>query len=644
MAVTRNQKIAASHKGGHALTLAGPGTGKTTTLIERCRLLLKSGVPLDALFVTTFTTKASTEIRERLKDALIDSKGKQIIDRDEILKKAWIGTFHSLCVRLLKRYPMEAGLPYDFEIISDDDQRQILYGLGIEWDEEDGNIVDNISRWKDAGVSPDKAMEEARTLGDKFTVTAAKGYRAYEKDRVENSRVDFSDMITLATHILRAGGAGARWFHGNFTHFVVDEFQDANHTQIEFLKAALGTHGTLWAVGDENQSLYEWRGSTPRYCLNFSKIFPRAKVYALDESFRCSPQIIKMSSRLIRRNSGRYDREMKPARAAVKGEFVLYKPFADGDAEAEWIAIQLRKHMDAGGDISRAAVLFRTTGISNFLQRHLEKRGVPFKLMGAGSFWKLPEVNLFILATAKITGDDRFDLKSGFGRTKAGFKTRSFAEELKGESVRAFAAPLSRLLYEFRPRNLDPERKASWLTSVEAVLNILLDLDNAKAFLDLAHARQNSEEGERKDRVMLSTLHSAKGLEWDMVFVAGVEDDVLPHARSTNLEEERRLFYVGMTRARYQLVVSYAKYRHDKAKKPSRFLQESVLSPSDNVGPFKWISPETADEADKDKKQGSAAHPPSSKDNRKAPTKSGGRKVYRHKGGRSLIPPDERGQ
>lgn len=644
MAVTRHQKIAASHKTGHALTLAGPGTGKTTTLIERCRLLLKSGVPLDALFVTTFTTKSATEIRDRLKDALVDSRGQQIIDRDEILKKSWIGTFHSLCVRLLKRFPMEAGLPYDFEIISDDDQRQILYGLGIEWDEEDGNIVDNISRWKDAGVTPDRAIEEARTLGDKFTVTAAKAYKTYEKDRVENSRVDFSDMITLATRILTAGGAGAKWFHGNFTHFVVDEFQDANHTQIEFLKAALGDQAHLWAVGDENQSLYEWRGSSPRYCLNFGKIFPGAKVYSLDESFRCSPQIIKMSSQLIRRNSGRYDREMKPARAAVKGEFVLYKSFADGDAEAAWIAQQLGKHMAAGGKLNKAAVLFRTTGISNYLQRHLERQGVPFKLMGAGSFWNLPEVNLFIHATAKIAGDDRFDLKNGFGRTKAGFKARSFAEELKGEGVRAFASPLARLLYDFRPRNLDPERKASWMTSVEAALNILLDLDDAKKFLDLAHARQNAEESDRKDRVTLSTLHSAKGLEWDMVFLAGAENDVLPHARSNNLEEERRLFYVGMTRARYQLVVSYARYRHEKAKKPSRFLQESVLSPSDNVGPFKWVAPKSTEGDGEERATKSSSGNAATKNSRKDSTQSGGRRVYRHKGGRSLIPPDERGQ
>ncbi|NDV52766.1 ATP-dependent helicase [Salipiger sp. PrR003] len=638
MPVTRAQKAAATHSKGHALVLAGPGTGKTTTLIERCRVLVRAGVPLDAMFVSTFTAKAATEIRDRLRVSLAGS-GEGTVNRDEILKSAHIGTFHSLCARLLKRFPTDIGLPYDFEIIGEEDQRQLLYDLEIEWDEEEGNYVDMISRWKDQGRSPEQALEEARKLNDKFTVGAAKAYARYEVTRQERARVDFSDLITLSTKILKCGGRGQKWFHGNFSHFVVDEFQDSNRTQIEFLQAALGPHGQLWAVGDENQSLYEWRGSSPRYCLEFQKIFPGAKLYQLNEGFRCSPQIIRMSSQVISKNRSRYDKTLKPARKARNGEFVLFKGFATHDAEADWIAKQLAKYQRKGGKLSKTAVLFRTASVANAIQRQLEKQMIPFRLSGAGSFWTLPEVSLYVTSVAAIAGDRRFDIRNGFGRTKAGFKCRSLAEHLTGEPARVVAEPLARVLYEHRPRSLDAERGASWMASVEAASSLLLDFDNTKGFLDYVHERTNEETARAEDFVTLSTLHSAKGLEWDMVFVAGCEHDLLPHFKSTNVEEERRLFYVGMTRARGQLVMSYARRRNDKAKKPSPFLKEAALPTEKNVGVFKWSDPT-------DTKDAIATGKSESKDSLPAKTRhdTSRRRTYRHRGGKSLISPEERGQ
>ncbi|EPX83993.1 ATP-dependent helicase [Salipiger mucosus] len=640
MPATRAQLAAARSK-GHTLVLAGPGTGKTTTLIERCRTLVRAGVPLDAMFVSTFTAKAATEIRERLKASLATTTD-GVVDKDEILKNAHIGTFHSLCARLLKRFPTDVGLPYDFEIIGDEDQRQLLYDLEIQWDEEDGNYVDMISRWKDRARTPEQAMEEARELGDKFTVGAAKAYARYEEARRETAAVDFSDLITLSTQILKSGGKGQKWFHGNFSHFVIDEFQDTNRTQIDFLRAALGPYGQIWAVGDENQSLYEWRGSSPSYCLNFGKIFPGATIHELNEGFRCSPQIVKMSSRVISRNRSRYDKAMKPARKSRKGEFVLFKGFLTHDAEADWIAKQLAKFQANGGKLENAAVLFRTATVANTLQRRLERERVPFRLTGTGSFWSLPEVSLYVTAVASVAGDKRFDTRKGFGRTKAGFKCRSLAEELHGETARVISEPLARVLYEHRPRSLDQERRSSWMASVEAVSNLLLDFDDLGGFLDYVTQR-TEEEGKRDgDCVTLSTLHSAKGLEWDMVFVAGCESELLPHFKSTNVEEERRLFYVGMTRARHQLLMTYARLRNDKDKKPSPFLQEAKLPEGENPGVFKWSDPENGKGRDHeeapDKKSGSSSR----KDESTSATRR--RKSYRNRGGRSLIPPEEYGK
>ncbi len=632
MALTRAQRAAASHRQGHALVLAGPGTGKTTTLIERCRLLLANGVPLNSLFVTTFTKKAAIEIQDRLKDIMSTSSGKDVIDKDEVLKNSYIDTFHSLCARLIKRFPMDVGLPYDFKIISDDDQRQILYGLGIEWDEEDGSYIDYISRWKDTGVDPAGAMEEARNIGDKFSIGAAKAYERYEDECHEKNYVDFSDLISLATEVLKANGEGAKWFRSNFSHFIVDEFQDTNLCQIEFLKAAVGKYGMLWAVGDEDQSLYEWRGSNPSYCLNFKELFSPAKIYQLVESFRCSPQIIKMSGKLIEHNVGRFEKSIKPARPGKQGEQVMFKAFGDSEAEASWIARNLKRFKDAGGNLKNVAILFRTGGTVNTIQRHLEKNQVPFRLMGTRSFWSLREVSLFILTVAAINNDRRFDIFNGFGESKHGSNLRRFSKEMKGEEkLTAIANPLARILYEMRPDNFDAERRASWMASVEAIMNIFLETDDQKAFLDLAHKRQN-EEGDALtgDRVYLSTLHSAKGLEWDMVFLAGAEDDQMPHFKSNNVEEERRLFYVGLTRARHRLIVTYSRKRYDRARNPSRFLRESALSEKENVGDFKWIESKKLEDAPKAASAVQKKH---------SPTKAS--KSYRRKGGRSLIPPDE---
>jgi DNA helicase II / ATP-dependent DNA helicase PcrA len=632
MAITQAQKTAASSSKGNTLVLAGPGTGKTSTLIERCRVLIRNRVPLDAIFLTTFTQKAAAEIRDRLRAALTKDGGLTAADREKILKSAHIGTFHSLCARLLKRYPTEAGLPYNFEIVSDDDQRQMLYGMGIEWDEEDGNYVDLISRWKDRGVSVDEAMAEARALGDKFTVGAAKAYAEYEKKRATEQFVDFSDMISLATKILQGNGPGAKWFHGNFSHFIVDEFQDVNSAQIEFLQAAMSKYATLWAVADENQSIYEWRGSSPQYCLDFAKLFAPAQVVQLNESFRCSPLIVDMSSKLISRNVGRYDKAMKPARKAVEGEFVLFKGFGDAEQEASWVATQIQKHQQAGGKLDNVALLYRTASVGTAVQRHLERLAVPFRLMGSGSFWDLPEVRLFVTSVAFIMEDRRFDLKNGFGKTKVGYKCRTFATELKGEGVRVFAQPLARVLWEYRPRNLDQERKGAWMSSVEAVLNLLLEMDDAKKFLNHAHEKQAREENFKGDAVTLTTLHSAKGLEWDMVFLMGAEDEMLPHSKSQNIEEERRLFYVGMTRARHQLVVTYAKHRHEKPQIASRFLREAVLPKEKRRGTFRWADPD----------KGAAAPKPAEKKVAQPSAATGKRKSFRHRGGKSLIPPEER--
>ena len=381
MGMTNQQKQAASHFGGNALVLSGPGTGKTSTLIERSRLLVGKGVPLGSLFITTFTTKSANEIKSRLYSTMNKIEGDT--SGEIALKGSYIGTFHSLCARILKQFPGDAWLPHEFQIIGDEEQKKLINALGFEWDEDEGNFVELINKWQDQLIPPEKIIEQSKGWGNKFLENAAIAYKAYEADKKQKALVDFSDLISRTTTLLKGNSEGSQWFHNKFSHFIVDEFQDSNKNQIALLKAAVGKYGQIWAVADEDQSLYEWRGSSPAYCLNFDKIFSNTTVYKLEENFRCPPLVVSMASSLIKNNKKRYPKDLKAARSPSNSELVVFKGFNTQEQEAAWVCEQIEKLLKTNNnELNDISVLIRTSYISNSIQRKLELKNIPFKLIG----------------------------------------------------------------------------------------------------------------------------------------------------------------------------------------------------------------------------------------------------------------------
>lgn len=635
MALTPSQKKAAAHFGGNALILSGPGTGKTSTLIERSKLLVSKGVPLDSLFITTFTSKAASEIKGRLYHSMNKIDGDT--SGEIAMKGAYIGTFHSLCARILKQYPGDAWLPHDFKIISDEDQKRILNTLGYEWDEDEGDFVELINKWKDQLLSPAKIQEQSSSFGSVFLEKAAQAYSDYETHRKSKSYVDFSDLILSTTKLLSNNSEGSEWFHDKFSHFIVDEFQDSNKNQLSFLKAALGKYGNIWAVADEDQSLYEWRGSSPTYCLNFEKIFPNTTIYKLEDNFRCPPLIVNMASALIKNNRKRYAKELRAAKAQKNSDLVIFKGFSHQKEEAKWIVEQIGKLSQMKNfTLNETCILIRTSHVANSIQRELELKNIPFRLIGTHSFWDLPEVDFFIKAISKIASDTRIDDGKAFTHSIIGKKLNTLIEEMKGSTIRQSARAISQILFEHTPKNIDAERKENWMQSVEAIQNIALDADDNDAFIELVIEKRQSIKRKDSEAVTITTMHSAKGLEWNNVFIMGCEEKIIPHFKNKNLEEERRLFYVALTRAKQRVFATYSYLRHNKPRKPSRFLFEAKSGADKKLGKFNWL--DTNLNKNSNEKQVEENKPKSS------PVVRVGKPMFKYKGGKSLIPPEERGK
>lgn len=635
MKLTVAQRTAAAHISGNALVLSGPGTGKTATLVERCRLLVSKGVPLDSLFITTFTQKAASEIKSRIIKTNLNEGFHS--DSEKIISSAYIGTFHSLCARMLKQYPGDAWLPYDFTIIGEEEQKKFINGLGFEWDEEEGNVIELISKWKDSLIAPDLAVQNSKQLGSKFFINAANAYKEYEKEKKSQSMVDFSDLILYATNVLKANNDASSWFHNRFSHFIVDEFQDVNKSQIEFLRAALGQFGSIWAVADEDQSLYEWRGSNPKYCLNFEKIFPNTKIYQLNDNFRSPPLVISLSQAVIRNNRERFNKELKPAKKKNGNDAVYFKGFNNEYQEADWISSLIQNYTNNNVALNDIAILVRTSNILTPIQRALEVKNIPFQLNGTHSFWDMPEVSFFVDAVALINNERSFIDRKHLGSTIIGKKLSVLISEMAGGHIRNYANAIANILYEYIPKNLDTERRQSWLSSVESVMNLALDFDDANKFLEYCRTKRSETRNIKLDSINISTIHASKGLEWPVVIIIGSEEEIIPHFKNNNLEEERRLFYVAMTRAKKNLIATYSHSRNSKPRKPSRFLFEAKRGYKQDLGKFSWKDDLLKEKPEIDKPQINTIN-----EKRAIVKKGDGKKAFRHKGGKSLIPPDER--
>jgi len=616
--INQDQARAASSGNGHSMVLAGPGTGKTSTLVARHSFLRSRGRDPLGIVAVTFTQKAAEELKARI--------------GENAPPQAWIGTFHGLCTRLLKRFSDEAGLRKSFKILDPKAQRKLLLDLGIKWESDDGELTDIIGRWKDSLISPSEAAGSLHSDGDHGNTTmklAAEYYAAYEEELDRRGDVDFADLVVMGWKLIESSEPVREFVRTRFSDILVDEFQDVNRVQFEFVMAiaALGTN--VWAVADDDQALYGWRGGDVRLTVDFANYFKGAKYFKLSENYRCDPVILAAAMSLIEHNKVRIKKSLRAVRPHLQENLVRMRGFFNEQDEATWISDDVRKRIASGTRAKDICILFRTASVAPAIQQALEHSGVPFVLTGAVSFWEMTEMTAVIDLMAEI--------ESGIPGSAASRhrQCRELVSTFRGLGPAKTALSVAAVLRDKPPPGVSTERAASWFDVIEAAGAIASKFETVEDFRRHVLEKSAKASSENVNAVALSTIHSSKGLEWAHVVIAGCEGSMMPHHRSNDIEEERRLLYVALTRSKGAVDLTFVKQRFGRPQLPSPFLSEIAEV---RGGAAIWVggeAPETARIASSSERvAGQTAH-------RATVESSGGPKIYRRRGGRSLIPPGE---
>jgi DNA helicase-2/ATP-dependent DNA helicase PcrA len=619
------QREAALATEGPVLVLAGAGTGKTRAVTYRIAHLIETGVPGDAILAVTFTNKAADEMRDRVATLLLRS-GKPFAD-------PWIYTFHAFCARLLRREAPRLGLPRDFAIYDDDDQtaavKRALEQLGVsDSSERPRALLERISSAKNHGETPDAAAEAA---GDDRARAFARIYAAYEGVLRRAGALDFDDLLLRAVQVLADFPEARASWSSRFRYVMVDEYQDTNRAQFDLLRLLLNSDRNLCVVGDEDQSIYRWRGADVGNILRFAENFPGAQVIRLEQNYRSTQNILDAAAGVVGKNQKRLGKTLEATRG--EGKLLSFFEARDAKAEAEFVSERIAALL-AEDSSAHVAVLYRTNAQSRAFEEALLWRAIRYRMLGGFSFYQRTEVkDVLAYARLAIRPDDDVALlrvlntpPRGIGKVTLD-ALRGLAHErnislwaasvelAENATAQRSAVPLRgfRELIEQLRQDIVALAPADFLTRVidrSGYLDMLSQRDSvedsARAdnvrellaavaegadrgetltdFLERAALVSDADNFDSRATVTLLTLHSAKGLEFEHVFLTGLEEGVFPHSRSANhpddIEEERRLCYVGMTRARDTLTLTRAIYRRIYGNErlegslPSRFLAE----------------------------------------------------------------------
>jgi DNA helicase II / ATP-dependent DNA helicase PcrA len=620
------QRHAVETTEGPVLILAGAGTGKTRAITFRMANLIAQGVPAEAILAVTFTNKAAEEMQNRVSELLLRA--------GVAPSQPWISTFHSLCARLLRREAVSAGLPRDFAIYDDDDQlaavKLAMSKLAIDDDSfTPRHILSKISYAKNHAQTPAAMRNEAAGPDDR---RVADIFEAYENVLRQSNALDFDDLLLRAAHLLRDSRAVREKWQARFQYIHVDEYQDTNRVQYELLRLLAGPRQNVCVVGDEDQSIYRWRGADVSILLSFSRDFPAARLVRLERNYRSTQNILDAAGAVVGNNPDRLGKTLRTVKGA--GEHLRYFEARNAQGEAEFVAGEMERIL-ADDPSQTCAVEFRTNFQSRAFEEVFRRRGIRYKLVGGFSFYNRAEVkdalayvrlamhpeddisllrvlNLPPRGIGKITTDALRETVRSDGSSfwsaiakrvsdaaadRAVAPLRAF-QELIGKLQSALAqqepAQFLRTVFDetgymdtLKDRNTpdDVARMENLEELTRAVAESMEAGETFTDFLDAAALVSDADSFEDKPGVTLITLHSTKGLEFDHVFLTGMEEGICPHSRSTteakDIEEERRLCYVGMTRARTSLTLTRAVYRRVfgneqqlRASKPSRFLGE----------------------------------------------------------------------
>ena len=615
-----NQKKAVLETSGPLLILAGAGTGKTRVLTTRLANILKNRLanPNETLTVT-FTNKAASEMKQRV---------------EFMLKVAtdgwWIGTFHAMAARILRNHPELAGLKKQFSIIDIDDQirlvKQALSYHNVDEKRWPPRLLHNIiQRWKDKGMNPDNISDKEK-LGN---VNSKEIYKTYQNRLLTLNVVDYGDLLLHNINIFRNNPEVLASYKNKFKYILVDEYQDTNVCQHTWLKLLADQYKNICAVGDDDQSIYSWRGAEVKNILRFEDTFKNTKVIKLEENYRSTGNILEAANELVKNNKARLGKKLWTKEG--QGERIKVINISNSEEEAIVVSDLIENLFSKGQKLSSIAILVRATYQTRFFEDRFIKIGLPYKIIGGTKFYERLEIR-DAMAYLRLVSSDLDDLaferivnvpKRGLGtkslldietfsrkenvsllescrkllqndhfNTKTSSNLKVFLMSLKSwkEKKEALsAAELAELILEEsgytemwqNDKSIEAEGR---LENLKELVSAISDFENLNSFLEHIQLVMDNSINNKKDTVNLLTLHAAKGLEFDYVFLPGWEEEIFPNKKSIDeslnegLEEERRLAYVGITRAKKEVWILHANTRFIHGNwlfsSPSRFIKE----------------------------------------------------------------------
>ena len=630
------QREAVETVDGPLLVLAGAGTGKTRVLTTRFAHILLSGrASPGQVLAVTFTNKAAREMRERVAAIL----GREV-------EGLWLGTFHALCARMLRRHAEYVGLTSSFTILDTDDQLRLLkqvmelHRIDIKRWPANG-LLGAISRWKDRGLTPDRVTpaEDTDFAGGK----ARQIYGDYQERLRQLNAADFGDLMLHIVEILRTRPDVLAQYHRFFHYILVDEYQDTNTIQYLWLRLLASREGqpaNICCVGDDDQSIYSWRGAEVENLLRFEKDFPGARIVKLESNYRSTVPILAAASGLIAHNEGRMGKTLRPGRNDAEGEKLLVASVWDSDEEARVVGERIEQLHRGGDTLSEMAILVRAGFQTRAFEERMITLGLPYRVIGGLRFYERAEIRdaiaymrvlnqpaddlaferiinvprrgvgdvalqalhvaarqdgipmtaavIKLLENGTLKGrvrDQLGQLMATLGRGREALSREAGDDRLAGGAhIRVVETLLDESGYtEMWKRDKSPDAPGR-LDNLKELVRALVDFETLGGFLEHVSLVMENDENAGADRVNLMTLHGAKGLEFDNVFLPGWEEGLFPSQRTLDeggnkgLEEERRLAYVGITRARKRAMISHAAnrriYANWQSSVPSRFVDE----------------------------------------------------------------------
>lgn len=690
------QKTAVTAKPSHALVIAGAGSGKTRVLVHRIAWLIeREGASPGNIFSVTFTNKAAATMRQRLQDLMdsyrsysslapadkaqgdLNAQNRSVDEIQESLiaksiqsttevefeiRSMWMGTFHSLCHRFLRIHAQEAGLPEAFQIIDQDDQLKLITQIHKQLSLDETKFPPKKSQWfinhsKDEGLRP-----AAITIADNnpWTKTYKKVYEVYTEHCERSGLIDFAELLLRCYELFKNNAAILAHYQERFRYLLVDEFQDTNRIQYAWLRLLAGPNSFVMAVGDDDQSIYSWRGARIDHMFSFTKDFVNAKTIRLEQNYRSTGHILKAANAMIANNAQRMGKDLWTDEH--DGELIsIYAAYNEGD-EATFIAEQIRSWVRGGHDYQDAAILYRSNAQSRVLEETFINLAIPYRVYGGQKFFERSEIKdalAYLRLLVNRHDDSAFSRiintpTRGIGETTLAAVRRhaqeqrvslwAAAQDLAGQTslllsrsevaespresvlnnrsihfLMMFIELIDTLAKQTQKKPLEDqgqqvldqsglmahlakyrtEKGLSRLENLQELITAMQQFRVANSQEDsadnglslyLGHIALNSsgeelsdkQEGEQQNSVQLMTLHAAKGLEFPLVFLSGMEEGLFPHKMSSmnpeQLEEERRLCYVGMTRAMQKLFITHAEQRYmygnSTPQSPSRFIEE----------------------------------------------------------------------